>query len=188
MDVEGLRDGEEYEIILTNAAGLYRYRLGDVIRILRCENGAPVFTFEYRLDNCLGLNGVTVTEKMLEKSVEAFERQTCTDLRDFCAMVSEDGALTVLVEPFGTAKPLPGFEERSRLMEHALFQICPAYAAARENGSVPPARVRILEPETHLLYRDRRMFQEKMAPDQVKPIRVLNTPETRKFFMALSED
>ena len=159
-----------------------------MIRILHRENGAHVFTFEYRLDNRLRLSNVTLTEKMLEKAVEVFEKQTDTDLRDFCAMIDEDGTLTVLVEPFGTAQPLPDARERSRLMEKALFQICPAYAAARESNDVPAAKVRVLEPETHLLYRDRRMFQEKMAPDQVKPIRVLNNLENKKFFIGLSVD
>lgn len=188
VDVEGVQDGEAYEVILTNAAGLYRYRIGDVIRILRRENGVPIFTFEYRMENCLKLSDVTVTEKMLEKTVEAFEKQTSADLRDFCAMVGKDGALTVLIEPFGAEPSLPDAEERGRLLEEALFQLCPAYQAAREKSIIPTAKVRILEPETHLLYRDRRMFQEKMAPDQVKPIRVLNTPENKKFFMALAED
>lgn len=188
VEAEALRDGEEYELILTNAAGLYRYRLGDVIRVLRREGDAVIFSFEYRMDSRLLIGNAVVTEKMLEKAVEAFEKQTGTDLRDFCAMVDEDGALTVLVEPFGAAKTLPGAEERSRRMEEALFSLCPAYKAARANDCVPACRVRILEPETHLLYRDRRMYREKMAPDQVKPIRVLNTPETQKFFMALSEE
>ena len=188
VDVESVQDGEEYEVILTNAAGLYRYQIGDVIRILRRENGVPIFTFEYRAENCLRLNDVTVTEKLLEKAVEAFEKQTGADVRDFCALIDKDGALTVLIEPFGTAQPLPESGERNRLMEEVLFQLCPAYKVARENGIVPAVKVRILEPETHLLYRDRRMFQEKMAPDQVKPIRVLNTPENQKFFMALAED
>ena len=188
MDVEGVQDGEEYEVILTNAAGLYRYQIGDVIRILRRENGVPIFTFEYRAENCLRLIDVTVTEKLLEKAVEAFERQTGADVRDFCALVDKDGALTVLIEPFGDTQSLPETGERNRLMEEVLLQLCPAYKAARENGIVPAVKVRILEPETHLLYRDRRMFQEKMAPDQVKPIRILNTLENQKFFMALAED
>ena len=49
-------------------------------------------------------------------------------------------------------------------------------------------KVRILEPETHMLYRDRRMFLEKTAPDQIKPIRVLDTQRNKEFFMALSEE
>jgi len=33
-----------------------------------------------------------------------------------------------------------------------------------------------------LLYRDRVMFFERVAPDQMKPVRVLDTDEKRKFF------
>ena len=90
-----------------------------VIRVLRREGDAVIFSFEYRMDSRLLIGDAVVTEKMLEKAVEAFEKQTGTDLRDFCAMVDEDGALTVLVEPFGAAKTLPGAEERSSRMEEA---------------------------------------------------------------------
>ena len=44
------------------------------------------------MDNRLRLSNVTLTEKMLEKAVEVFEKQTDTDLRNFCAMIDEDGA------------------------------------------------------------------------------------------------
>ena len=188
VDAEGLEDGAEYEVILTNLAGLYRYRLGDVIRILRRENGVPIFTFEYRLDGCVRTGETTITEKMLEKSVEAFEARIGTDIRDFCAMTNEDGGVTVLVEPFGTEQKLPASEERSRLMDEALSELCSDYGKARESGAIPTARVRILEPETHLLYRDRRMFLEKTAPDQIKPIRVLDSQRNKDFFMMLSEE
>ena len=188
VDAEGLEEGGEYEVILTNLAGLYRYRLGDVIRVLRRENGVPIFTFEYRLDSCLCVGGVTVTERILERAVETFEKQTGTDIRDFCAMVSEDGGVTVLVEPFGLEQGFPASAVRSRLMDEDLSSLCPAYRDARESGIIPAAKVRILEPETHLLFRDRRMFLEKTAPDQIKPIRVLDAPRNKEFFMALSEE
>jgi hypothetical protein len=61
------------------------------------------------------------------------------------------------------------------------------YAKGRESGSIPEPQLRFLQPQTHLLYRDRKMFQEKTAPDQIKPVRVLATDEQRKFFTALSE-
>ena len=62
------------------------------------------------------------------------------------------------------------------------------YRTVRESGLIPAAKVRILESETHLLYRDRRMLLEKTAPDQIKPIRILDTQHNQEFFMALSED
>ena len=61
------------------------------------------------------------------------------------------------------------------------------YAKGRESGSIPELHLRFLQPQTHLLYRDRKMFQEKTAPDQIKPVRMLATDEQRKFFSALSE-
>lgn len=73
-------------------------------------------------------------------------------------------------------------------MEEALFELCSGYRAARERGEIPMTKVRLLEPETHLLFRDRRMFLEKTAPDQIKPIRVLDTQRNKDFFMALSEE
>lgn len=188
VDSESLAEGEEYEVILTNQAGLYRYRLGDVIRILRRENGVPIFNFEYRLDSCLKMGDFTITERMLERAVEGFEAQTGTDIRDFCSMINEDGGVTVLVEPFGTEQHFPAPEERSRLMDEAISSLCSSYRDARERSAIPPVKVRILEPETHLLYRDRRMFLEKGAPDQIKPIRVLDNQRNKEFFMALSEE
>ena len=125
---------------------------------------------------------------MLERAVEGFEAQTGTDIRDFCSMINEDGGVTVLVEPFGTEQCFPAPEERNRLMDEAISSLCFAYREVRERSEIPQVKVRILEPETHLLYRDRRMFLEKGAPDQIKPIRVLDNQRNKEFFMALSEE
>ncbi len=73
-------------------------------------------------------------------------------------------------------------------MDEAISSLCSAYREVRERSETPQVKVRILEPETHLLYRDRRMFLEKGAPDQIKPIRVLDNQRNKEFFMALSEE
>lgn len=70
-------------------------------------------------------------------------------------------------------------------MDEALSSLCSAYRDMRERSAIPAVKVRILEPETHLLYRDRRMFLEKGAPDQIKPIRILDNQRNKEFFMAL---
>lgn len=191
VDAEGVKEGEEYEIILTNSAGFYRYRSGDVIKIVRKENNVPIFTFEYRLEDCIELDKATITDKMLEKVVDRFEERTGADIRDFCAMKNEEKSLTVFLEPFGlddSSDKLRAMseEEKSRLADETIGRLCPDYIKAREAGRIQTARIRLLEPETHLLYRDRRMFTEKTAPDQIKPIRVLNTDEKQAFFTALA--
>ena len=78
-------------------------------------------------------------------------------------------------------------DDQSRLIDESLCTTNVSYAACRESGAVHPPVLSILQPETHLLYRDRRMFSEKLAPDQIKPVRILTTEEKKKFFLTLTE-
>jgi hypothetical protein len=61
-NVDELRIGADYEIALTSFAGLYRYRLGDIIRVKGFHGTAPVFEFLYRKDAILNLVGEKMTE------------------------------------------------------------------------------------------------------------------------------
>lgn len=63
--------GEEYEIVVTNFAGLYRYRLGDVVKIKGFHNGTPELQFICRRNLLLSINIDKNTEKDLQLAVEA---------------------------------------------------------------------------------------------------------------------
>ncbi|XP_058100230.1 jasmonoyl--L-amino acid synthetase JAR4-like [Magnolia sinica] len=63
--------GEEYEIIVTNFAGLYRYRLGDVVKVMGFHNSTPELQFVCRRSLLLTINIDKNTEKDLQLAVEA---------------------------------------------------------------------------------------------------------------------
>ncbi|XP_073270349.1 jasmonoyl--L-amino acid synthetase JAR6-like [Primulina huaijiensis] len=63
--------GEEYEVIVTNFAGLYRYRLGDVVKVKGFHNSSPELQFVCRRNLLLTINIDKNTEKDLQLSVEA---------------------------------------------------------------------------------------------------------------------
>ncbi|XP_073061930.1 jasmonoyl--L-amino acid synthetase JAR4-like [Primulina eburnea] len=63
--------GEEYEVIVTNFAGLYRYRLGDVVKVKGFHNSTPELQFVCRKNLLLTINIDKNTEKDLQLSVEA---------------------------------------------------------------------------------------------------------------------
>ncbi|XP_027906890.1 jasmonic acid-amido synthetase JAR1-like [Vigna unguiculata] len=70
----GLTDvkvGEEYEVVITNPAGLYRYRLGDVVKVMGFHNSAPEVKFVRRSNLLLTINIDKNTEKDLQIAVEA---------------------------------------------------------------------------------------------------------------------
>ncbi|KAI3979874.1 hypothetical protein MKX01_042528 [Papaver californicum] len=45
VDLPDVKLGREYEVVITNYAGLYRYRVGDVLRVAGFKNNAPQFNF-----------------------------------------------------------------------------------------------------------------------------------------------
>ena len=178
--------GCSYEVVLTNAAGLYRYRLDDVVRIERFENGVPIFTYAYRLGETLKVGGAAVTEDQMEAMIPVLEEASGADIRDFCVM-EEDGQLVLLVEPASSSGEIDKLtalepERASEVVDAALRKLDAAFDDARKAGATGAPQVRVLQPETQLLYRDRVMFFERVAPDQMKPVRVLDTDEKRKFF------
>ncbi|KAL1561940.1 Jasmonoyl--L-amino acid synthetase jar6 [Salvia divinorum] len=70
----GLTDvkiGEEYEILVTNFAGLYRYRLGDVVKVKGFHNSTPELQFICRRNLLLTINIDKNTEKDLQLAVES---------------------------------------------------------------------------------------------------------------------
>uniref|UniRef100_A0A1J3DRN0 Jasmonic acid-amido synthetase JAR1 n=1 Tax=Noccaea caerulescens TaxID=107243 RepID=A0A1J3DRN0_NOCCA len=70
----GLTDvkiGQEYEVVITNYAGLYRYRLGDVVKIIGFYNETPQLKFICRRNLILSINIDKNTERDLQLSVES---------------------------------------------------------------------------------------------------------------------
>lgn len=63
--------GKEYEVVTTSFAGLYRYKLGDVVKVMGFHNTTPELQFVCRRNVVLNINLDKNTEKDLQLSVEA---------------------------------------------------------------------------------------------------------------------
>jgi len=67
--IEQLEPGKEYEIIITNLTGLYRYRFGDVIRCVGYHGEAPIVEFAYRKGQFLNASGERTSEETFYKAL-----------------------------------------------------------------------------------------------------------------------
>ncbi|XP_050209472.1 probable indole-3-acetic acid-amido synthetase GH3.1 [Mercurialis annua] len=63
--------GKEYEIVVTTFAGLYRYRVDDILRVTGFHNSAPQFHFVGRKNVLLGID---INEAELQNSIENASR------------------------------------------------------------------------------------------------------------------
>ncbi|KAI3934671.1 hypothetical protein MKX01_012211 [Papaver californicum] len=70
VDLADVKLGQEYEIVVTTYAGLYRYRVGDVLRVAGFKNSAPQFNFMRREDALLSIDTDKTNEAELQNAVQ----------------------------------------------------------------------------------------------------------------------
>ena len=189
VESKDLEPGRDYEIIVTNQAGLYRYRLGDIIHVERVENQTPVFTYLRRYHEVIGTEKTKITVNEVYEVVKRLEEYTGLVIHDFnMSWNYADNSVRILLEPAEMNQTvLDVFVTRRKelcgLADRELCRISEAYAAARENGEINETDVHAVEPQTHILFRDKTMYSWRCEPDQIKPVHVLDNPVKEKFFM-----
>lgn len=67
--VDELKVGGVYEVVLTNYSGLYRYRLGDVVKVVEYYNNTPSIEFLYRKNQALNMVAEKTTEEHLTNAI-----------------------------------------------------------------------------------------------------------------------
>ncbi len=69
VDMAGVQVGGTYELVVTNHAGLYRYRLGDVVRVVGFHGQAPIIEFLYRRGTQFDVTGEKTNEEHVATAV-----------------------------------------------------------------------------------------------------------------------
>ncbi|MED6160714.1 Jasmonoyl--L-amino acid synthetase jar6 [Stylosanthes scabra] len=101
--------GEEYEIVITTPAGLYRYRLGDVVKVMGFYNSTPQLKFIRRSNLLLTINIDKNTEKDLQLAVEeaskllAEEKLEVVDYTSYVDVSKDPGHYVIIWEISGEA-------------------------------------------------------------------------------------
>ncbi|XP_027098422.1 putative indole-3-acetic acid-amido synthetase GH3.9 [Coffea arabica] len=74
VDLVHVRVGCYYELVVTTFAGLYRYRIGDVLQVTGFHNQAPQFRFICRRNVVLSVDNDKTNEEDLHKSITAAKK------------------------------------------------------------------------------------------------------------------
>ncbi|XP_072050208.1 uncharacterized protein [Amphiura filiformis] len=67
--LDEVKIGEAYEMVVTTKCGFYRYRFGDVIKVVDFYYNLPVIKFMYRSGQLLNLRAEKVTELTVDEAV-----------------------------------------------------------------------------------------------------------------------
>ena len=173
-----VKEGEIYELIVTNQAGLYRYRTGYLIRAEERSGGSLIFSLAGRRGQSARVGSATLSESDVYLAITRTADEHGLDVMDF-AFYADEAGLTILLELASTA-------ESGGNLSHTEADVIAAsldtFLHQGNNDYAAHCRVLWSEPQTHLLYRDLRRYREQSAPYQIEPTHYLNTPEKIKFF------
>lgn len=188
VTLDGLEEGRDYEVIITNLSGFYRYRMRDAIRVTGKYKNTPVMQFLYRIDQTVSIMGEKTTEVALRSAADQTSKELGFELIDFSLYPDQEASpvrYTYFMEIGRCPEGLKPKEIRFAL-EKNLAKANPSMGDKVKRGICGPTKLNILEPETYMLYRDL-MLMRGVASGQLKPVTVIANEIQRKFFFGLTE-
>ena len=190
LNIDELEEGKNYELIITNLSGFYRYKIRDVVKVVGMYQNTPMIEFLYRADQTINLVGEKTTEEMFRDAVKMATDEIGIDVVDYSIYPNSEITpvrYEFLIEPMNG---LPeGFDKevlRAKIDEK-LAITNPLLAYEQRKGSLAPSKLLIIQEETNLLYRELVLYKGGNAV-QTKPPRILNQSWIKEFFYALQDD
>uniref|UniRef100_A0A8C5EPD5 GH3 domain-containing protein n=1 Tax=Gouania willdenowi TaxID=441366 RepID=A0A8C5EPD5_GOUWI len=188
--MEEVKEGENYELIITNASGLFRYRIGDVVKVVGFHNQCPIVEFQYRRGQMLNVRGEKVSEAMfLDALKKAVSQWPGAQLIDYCCAESgimgdsiggSDPHYQVFVEIKGVRRLS---EDQRYKLDVCLQQDSAVYRSFRIKGSIGPMRVQLVADGSFQELRKKMMDFSNTSPNTFKMHRVLRRKEYADFLL-----
>ncbi|XP_060704966.1 GH3 domain-containing protein [Hemiscyllium ocellatum] len=151
--LDEVKKNELYELVITNAAGLYRYRMGDIIKVVGFHNQCPVIEFKYRWGQLLNVRGEKILEEAFYRTLQrAVSLWPGAVLLDYCCVESGllgpfCGSSDPHYEVFVEIKGVRNLSEDQRYkLDQCLQEDSELYQSFRRKGSIGPVRVHIVAP------------------------------------------
>lgn len=183
-DIKELQVSKKYELIHTGYAGLYRYRMGDVLEVTGFYNTAPIFKFCYRKAQCINIAGEKMDLEKVARAVKEFSDTCHMEFGHFCVYPDTDAIparYIVLLEAPQAEKPDLSEEEATSMMDALLGKHNMDYKDCRNLKEIGDLAVHFLKNGTSERYKEH-LQQQGIEVGQYKPVRIIDTEEKKKFF------
>lgn len=181
--------GKKYEIVATTVDGLLRYKMKDVIEITGFYNNTPTMEFCNRSGFAISMYGEKTSEAALQFMAEKTCEEIGVELYDYAVCPDDDevpGCYVLCLELRHCDINKIDLEKVRATAQKYLSQANPSVGKKMDTGVIQPLKLKLLQEESFLLYRDMMVIKGRAAA-QLKPVHVLNTPFLKKFFYILSQ-
>jgi hypothetical protein len=177
--LDEVKIGETYEIVVTNYAGLYRYRIGDVVKVVGFYNNSPEVEFLYRKNQILNMVAEKTNEDHLTSAIRKTVKKLNLSLVDYTT--KPDNSITPGRYIFYFEFKSMVSNSKKKILEEALDKEIRnsnlAYDRARNNKRLSIVKVILLLPNTFNLVR-KSLISEGVSKNQIKIPRVITNNES----------
>uniref|UniRef100_A0A7C9AXN0 Indole-3-acetic acid-amido synthetase GH3.1 n=1 Tax=Opuntia streptacantha TaxID=393608 RepID=A0A7C9AXN0_OPUST len=154
VDLVDVEVGKEYELVITTYAGLYRYRVGDILRVTGFHNSAPQFHFVRRKNVLLSIDSDKTDESELQKAVENASK-----------LLNNYNTSVVEYTSYADTKTIPGH-----------YVIYWELMVKNESGNPPPSQVLdrcclTMEESLNSVYRQGRVADNSIGPLEIRVVK-----------------
>ena len=148
--IDELKVDEMYEVIVTNYAGLYRYRLGDVIKVVDYYNNSPEIEFLYRKNQVINMVSEKTTEEHLISSIDKTMKELKLSLIDYTTLADNTITPGRYVFYFELNKEISKdkIKEIERVLDLELQKANLAYGRFRKNNKLSCISINIVRKNT----------------------------------------
>lgn len=174
-------EGEDYEVVVTNYAGLYRYRLGDVVRVIEFYENSPVIEFLYRKNQLLNMVSEKTNEDHITQAIKNSMEKLRLNLVDYTTDANNNITpgnyvfYIELVESFNQ-KYITNIEN---VLDEELRKCNLAYDRARKSKKLGKLQVYLLKPNTFSMIKEK-SFIKGVSKNQIKIPRVITNKKNIK--------
>jgi hypothetical protein len=171
-----LEEQHEYVVVLSTSGGLYRYNIGDVVRVKGFMGATPLVEFLYRAGATCSLTGEKLTEAQVSEAITTTAAVQRLEVTAFTMCPASEGFphYVVLVE-FAVRPTAAEAKAFLAAVDRELGRHNIEYHAKRDSRRLGAPELWVVEPLGYQTWRRRRIASGSNA-EQIKPTPLSRDP------------
>ena len=179
--------GKEYELIVTNMSGFYRYRIEDVVKVTGFYKQSPTIQFMYRRNQIANISGEKINQRAFDLLINDVSKEVGEDFAGYCIYPDRStspGHYIVLIEPMSNNIPDSECARYAEIFEKRLCETNVLVPPLIRNGALGHCEVKFLRNGTYEDYREKVLRAKGANLNQVKPVKVIDNEERKEYFFS----
>ncbi len=177
LRADQLELGSEYQIVVTNSGGLYRYDMEDIVRVVGVAGRTPTIEFVSKAGRRTSVSNERLTELDVTHAMQATSRACGRWFHDFLFVPCSDRRYRVLLDgaELGGAEAMPRDVFMPALaaeLERQLQAAATGYAFEREDALLEPLQVVVTAPGQLAAHLHETCGAPPIPSAQIKPVRL----------------